>query len=239
MPILSFLRSARGTRIVRYLLDECLPPILRDRRWFYRPILRIYNRRMDPDFRIKAPFMTRRDILRAYEALGPIEQTDITPATLRFVLDHLVGPDILEVGCGKGNVSVEAARKGFRVVATDLVDANLTPLRNRTATEGLSLLAGVANVEQLPFAQRSFDTTICLHTLEHVPDLVATVGELRRVTRRRLIVLVPRERYHRYACNYHLHFFGDPEQLILTLRMRPVACRIIEDVICFAGDAEL
>ena len=62
------------------------------------------------------------------------------------------------------------------------------------------------SIEQLPFGDRAFDTVVCVHTLEHVPDLWRAARELRRVARR-LIVVVPRQRYYRYTVDYHLHFF--------------------------------
>ena len=40
-----------------------------------------------------------------------------------------------------------------------------------------------SDVEQLPFADRDFDTVICTHVLEHVLHIDRTIEELRRVTR--------------------------------------------------------
>ena len=51
--------------------------------------------------------------------------------------------------------------------------------------------AAVADVERLPFADRTFDYVICCETLEHVPNQVKTIQELARVCRKRLIVTVP------------------------------------------------
>lgn len=52
-----------------------------------------------------------------------------------------------------------------------------------------------------------FDTVVCTHTLEHIPQLHESVQELRRVGARRLIIIVPCQRYYRYTIDYHLHFF--------------------------------
>jgi SAM-dependent methyltransferase len=53
--------------------------------------------------------------------------------------------------------------------------------------------AVVGDVRRLPFGDREFDAVVALDLLEHVPpdDRERALGELRRVTRRRLIVAAP------------------------------------------------
>jgi ubiquinone/menaquinone biosynthesis C-methylase UbiE len=65
----------------------------------------------------------------------------------------------------------------------------------------------------LPFGDRAFDTVVCAHTLEHIPDLFRAAAELRRVAHR-VIVVVPRQRYYRYTVDYHLHFFPSAAPLV-------------------------
>src|SRR5262249_62146061 len=64
-----------------------------------------------------------------------------------------------------------------------------------------------AALPHLPFADASFATVVCAHTLEHIPRVWAAAAELRRVAARRVLVVVPRQRYYRYTIDYHLHFF--------------------------------
>jgi ubiquinone/menaquinone biosynthesis C-methylase UbiE len=64
-----------------------------------------------------------------------------------------------------------------------------------------------AMVENLPFGDRSFDTVLCTHVLEHILDYRKAIAELRRITRRRLIIVVPREREGIYTFNPHFNFF--------------------------------
>ena len=52
-------------------------------------------------------------------------------------------------------------------------------------------LACVADVERLPFPDKSFDVVICCETLEHVPNPVGALNELARVCRGRLFVTIP------------------------------------------------
>jgi ubiquinone/menaquinone biosynthesis C-methylase UbiE len=87
-----------------------------------------------------------------------------------------------------------------------------------------------ANVEDLPFPDRSFDTVVCTHTLEHVQNLQQAIGELRRVARRRVIIVVPRQRPYKYGFNLHIHFFPYAWSLQGYLGYRENA------VICNLGD---
>lgn len=49
------------------------------------------------------------------------------------------------------------------------------------------------DLQHLTFDDKSFDIVLCQQMLEHVPDPVQAMRELKRVTRRQLIVTVPNE----------------------------------------------
>lgn len=57
------------------------------------------------------------------------------------------------------------------------------------------------------FPDRSFETVTCTHVLEHVPDMDAAVSELLRVTKKRLLIVLPRQREYRYTADLHIRFF--------------------------------
>ncbi len=194
---------------------------------------------MDIDFKHKAAFMTDEELCNAYENITPMRQTDMTPKTMEFVLENLIGNSILEIGCGNGDMSIACAEKGYKVFATDLAQGNLNQLEKKIINKNLDIITKIENAEKLSFEDHSFDTTICLHTLEHIRNLYEAIKELKRVTRKRLIIIVPKERYHRYACNYHLNFFGDPEQLILTMQNKKAQCYVIDNDLCYVEDIVL
>ncbi len=56
-----------------------------------------------------------------------------------------------------------------------------------------------ADVQNLPFKDNSFDIVTCFEVLEHVPDPVAAMKELRRVCKHRLLISVPNDPWFTYT----------------------------------------
>jgi ubiquinone/menaquinone biosynthesis C-methylase UbiE len=79
-----------------------------------------------------------------------------------------------------------------------------------------------AKIESLPFPDRHFDTVVCTHVIEHILDYRAAIAELRRVCRRRLIIVVPREREYRYTFNPHFNFFPYPQSFLRAVHPVPI-----------------
>jgi ubiquinone/menaquinone biosynthesis C-methylase UbiE len=64
-----------------------------------------------------------------------------------------------------------------------------------------------ADITALPFTDHSFDIVLCTHALEHIRNPQKALAELIRVARRRLIIVVPRQREYRYTVDLHVNFF--------------------------------
>jgi ubiquinone/menaquinone biosynthesis C-methylase UbiE len=104
-----------------------------------------------------------------------------------------------DIGCGTGALLIHVRREArapiAELVGIDMIEPE-QPIGN-----GIRFVCGW--VENLPFADKSFDTVVCTHVIEHILDLRRAIAELRRIARRRLIIVVPREREGIYTFNPH------------------------------------
>jgi len=109
---------------------------------------------------------------------------------IRAELDRLPLPAdarVLDAGCGSGRTLQELVDYG--AVSGIELDADAAELaRNRALGE-----VQVGRLEQLPWADGTFDLITCLDVIEHVPDDVSALVELLRVSRPGgwLLVTVP------------------------------------------------
>jgi SAM-dependent methyltransferase len=207
------LRLSRETaNRVRFVLDELLPPALRDARWFARALFKVaYGERAGVflDFKRRARDLSELEFGEVYRQVqeGLFErETDLNAACFAAVERDVIGPSVLDAGCGSGTLA-RALSPRCRVTAVDIALA-----RDRSA-DGGGVRYGRATVERLPFRDQSFDTVVSTHTLEHVRDVGRALAEIRRVARRRVILVVPRQRYYRYTFDLHLNFFPDQASL--------------------------
>ena len=127
---------------------------------------------------------------------------NLLPERVDLLRQYVVGTTVLDAGCGGGAFVDYLARQGFQAVGMDKHAVFLNVARER-CFRGTFVQGDLA--ERLPFADRSFDTTICLDVLEHVWDDTQTIRELARVTRRRLVVAVPQE--DQWMWRYRLIFY--------------------------------
>jgi SAM-dependent methyltransferase len=128
---------------------------------------------------------------------------------IRFLQQHVIGPRVLDAGCGGGGYVDFLVRNGFEAVGVDKYDIFLARAR---AKGYLGKFIQADLNEKLPFADKSFDTTCCMDVLEHIDDQSA-IRELARVTRKRLIIMVPLEDKRLRQFGLVLFTYQDPTHL--------------------------
>lgn len=218
--------SRKANLYLNYLLNEWVPPAIRDMRWFGWLITKILYREkahVYMNFHERIYDMTDADLQHAYQeiqATGIERPTDLNEECVDRILQNIKGDTVLEVGCGRGFL-VDLLSQKYKVTGTDVALKSSLP----QDFPGVTFIEAPA--ERLPFADKSFDTVIITHVLEHIRDLQAVLTEIRRVTRHRLIVVVPRERPHFFTPNLHLHFF--PYRYSFQLAFRPQQPYLLED----------
>jgi len=213
------------TNIIRFVLDECLPPILRDSRWFMYPFFYYWfkGKRIGlyMDFKTAAYRMTREELAEVYDTLdhrARDRKTDLSRASIEGMLNLLDDGDrsLLDVGCGNGywlNI-VSARRPSLAAMGCDVHE---TPPEFHEKYRK-------ADIYDLPFEDKSFDVVTCCHTLEHLVDLQKPVSELKRVARKKIIIVVPRQRYYYYTLDMHLHFFAHGMLLANLMNFESYTC---------------
>ena len=137
------------------------------------------------------------------EIFNEVEQARLA-ATLERARDCIATganpPRALDLGCGSGNLTRHLLALGFAVTAADVSPGFLDLVRSR-----------YPNVETLPMngrdlsnvANDSFDLVATYSVLHHIPDYLAAVREMARVTMVGGVVVIDHEHNERF-------WSGDP-----------------------------
>ena len=116
-----------------------------------------------------------------YAVVGTTLQ--IVGENLAEALDLHSGQKVLDVAAGNGNFTLAAARRWADVTSTDYVPTLLERGRERADTERLNVDFQVADAEDLPFADASFDVVGSTFGVMFTPDQEKAAMEMIRVCR--------------------------------------------------------
>ena len=88
---------------------------------------------------------------------------------------------MLEVGCSMGNDTIEFAKRGFQVSGIDITEKAIELIKQRFALYGMQGDFRVADAENLPFEDNSFDLVYSFGVLHHTPNTEKAIREIHRV----------------------------------------------------------
>ena len=114
-----------------------------------------------------------------YAAVGTTLQ--MVGESLCEALDLRAGARVLDVAAGNGNATLAAARRFANVTSTDYVAPLLDAGRRRAEAEGLPVYFQVADAEDLPFRDGSYDVVLSTFGVMFTPDQEKAAAELLRV----------------------------------------------------------
>lgn len=217
-----------STNAIRFFIDELIPPIIRDSRWFMFPFYWIAYRgklvKEAMEFKSRIATMTPEEYVHFYESIDTISrnrESDLNARCLEAILGALPGGQvsILDAGCGNGLLLRAIGERYPKAVLYGLdLKAPRTPIPGEF-TRG--------SVDAIPFPDKAFDVVICTHTLEHCLHLERAVQELARVGRSELIIVVPKQRPYYYTVDEHVQFFFYREQLTTAVGLSRHECRAL------------
>jgi glycosyltransferase involved in cell wall biosynthesis/SAM-dependent methyltransferase len=140
---------------------------------------------------------------RAAEEAFEIDRPHKSPRLYRFLLAQkfrravgpigrdLIGATALTVCGGSGMDADYLARAGAAVTSSDLSVGAARRAKARSERHGIAFQSIVADVEHLPYPDRSFDLVMVHDGLHHLDDPYAGLSEMMRVARRWVVVTEP------------------------------------------------
>lgn len=98
-------------------------------------------------------------------------------------LDLHPGEQVLDVASGNGGCAIASARRFCEVTSTDFVPDLLEQAARRAESEGLAMKTQLADAQDLPFEDESFDVVTSTFGAMFAPDQQKVADELLRVCR--------------------------------------------------------
>ena len=116
-----------------------------------------------------------------YAVIGATLQ--IVGETICEGVDLRAGESVIDVAAGSGNATLAAARRFARVTSTDYVGQLLEKGAQRAKAEGADVTFQVADAENLPFPDGSFDVALSTFGVMFTPNADRSAAEMMRVVR--------------------------------------------------------
>ena len=217
-------------------MDEFLPPLIRNSYWFMYPIFLILYRRRDVkrimNFKSLANTLPENELNVLYKEVDVVSRrrkTDLAESNIKYILTQIrEGQAVIDVGCSKGYL-LDRIRQSYPSTSLNGYD-----LENHLEYEGIPFTGGT--ITALPFPDNHFDIVICTHTIEHIPSLDKAIRELIRITRIKLIVVTPCQKYFYYTIDGHVNFFYKEEELLLHFPLKSFICKKLDMDWIYIGD---
>ena len=195
------------TNKIRFFLEEILPPILRDS-FIFKFIVEKFYRNDVTHINLKNNIIkiSKEEYNNYYKLMPDMhENSDLSEKCIEEIIKNITGNSVIDVGCGKGYLinKIHKKIKNIKISGAEIV---ISEKLNKIASESHANIFNFS-VEEIFNINQKFDTVICTHVLEHILDIRTAYENLLKITNKKLIIVIPRERPNQFSFNGHLHFF--------------------------------
>jgi len=214
------------TNLIRHVMDEWIPPVIRDSRWFMWPFFffayRGKNIAQVMDFKKLVYELSPEqyaDFYRNLDTVSRNRKTDLNGPSLRFILDNIDASahSVIDVGSGNGFLLRKIHERHPHLSLTGF------DIANEDDPGGVyEYVQG--DIENMSFPDKSFDVVVSSHTLEHLLKPERCIAELIRIARRQLFIVTPCQRYYYYTLDEHVNFFPFEERLTSLIPLERYTC---------------
>ncbi|MCK4585129.1 methyltransferase domain-containing protein [candidate division WOR-3 bacterium] len=115
--------------------------------------------------------------------------------SLKPILECGAHSTVLELGCGTGYDAAFLLKKRLIVVETDISAGQVLEAKKELVKKGLekNALFYVADAENIPFADETFNATLITAALHHLEHPVKSLSEMKRCTKKEGIIVIAME----------------------------------------------
>jgi ubiquinone/menaquinone biosynthesis C-methylase UbiE len=213
------------TNAIRFLMDECVPPIIRDSKWFMYPFFyfayRGKNIRETMEFKSRVVNFTEKEYADFYNSINSISRnrsTDLNRECINYILENVDSGSstLVDIGCANGYLLnlIHQQRKDIKLHGFDIKKFDLPGFVEQS----------IGDIHHLPYEDKQFDTVICCHTIEHLTGLPQCINELIRIARKEVIIVTPCQKPFYYTLDEHVNFFYYKEQLTSIIPLDKYSC---------------
>jgi 2-polyprenyl-3-methyl-5-hydroxy-6-metoxy-1,4-benzoquinol methylase len=129
---------------------------------------------------------------------SPISESRLDRCLGNELKNNLAGKLVLEAGCGAGRFTEVLLKKGAVLVSSDLSSAAEVNAENFPITDKHLVIQ--ADINDMPFADESFDVVICLGVIQHTADTEKTIEDLYKLVKKGGSLII--DHYHYDRSNY-------------------------------------